>query len=632
MQCILDIETTLDHKTIRALGIYAPGIHSAPGAYVSKVKAHDGIDQLLCEYPDIKFVTWNGARFDLPILEKLWDITIPAKNHYDGMLLHKMLYPDERYHSLDYVSEKLCKHPLWKPKDITWYDTAPTPELLEYLEADLRATWSVWSAMCYSDRMTKSSTQILKALDLEGRVARMCQDQVERGVDFAEEAAIALLHDIEDAMTECEHAILPILPEFPLTASELHHPPKVQFKRDGTPSAHITKYAERYGWEVCRADTGKWAITDGRGAVRILPTTAPLVTTAPASLANQTKLKEHLITLGWVPSMWNLNKEGKRTSPRLYDKDTKEPCPNLKALDADWVGDLVRWLMLRSRKNVILSDKGTGWLPTYQEKAMIPSDADTLGANTARWTHRGIANVPRISTPYGKEMRSLFKARDGKVWVGWDASSLEAMCEAHYIMPYDPDGAKELCDGDPHAKNLATIKWLRDRNHAKTFKYGITYGAQPAKVATILGCDTPAATEAFNKFWDNNPGLKEVKSNLDALAESNGGWIKAIDGRWIKTRSPHSRLNALFQSAGAILMKYAMFIADHRIKEAYPNGEAYGLIRYHDEEIWECDNVRVAAEVGQIGCQSIADAAKYLGFRVPVGAEYKIGNNWAEVH
>ncbi len=69
--------------------------------------------------------------------------------------------------------------------------------------------------------------------------------------------------------------------------------------------------------------------------------------------------------------------------------------------------------------------------------------------------HRVVVNVPKADDKvfYGKEMRSLFTAEDGKVLVGIDASALEARVEAHYIYPFDPEGANELINGDIHARN-----------------------------------------------------------------------------------------------------------------------------------------------------------------------------------
>lgn len=78
-------------------------------------------------------------------------------------------------------------------------------------------------------------------------------------------------------------------------------------------------------------------------------------------------------------------------------------------------------------------------------------------------------------------------------------------------------------------------------------------------------------------------------------------------------------------------MKYAFLIADKTIRQAVPEDEAYGLIRYHDEEIWECLPEHTHT-VGKLGVQSIEKAAKFLKLRVPLSGEWAEGQNWADIH
>jgi DNA polymerase I-like protein with 3'-5' exonuclease and polymerase domains len=233
-------------------------------------------------------------------------------------------------------------------------------------------------------------------------------------------------------------------------------------------------------------------------------------------------------------------------------------------------------------------------------------------------------------------MRELFCARDKRVWVGWDADSLEAKVEAAYVHRYDSDYAEVLCSGDSskgtdvHSRNLKAIPLLKDRDQAKTLKYAITYGAQPTRISQILGCTFAEAQDIYDGFWASNAALAKVKQDtLDEWKRNSKKFIHAIDGRRIFTRSEHSLLNAKFQSAGAIIMKYAMVICDKQVrKEKLP---AVGLIRYHDEEIYEAVP-RCADRVLEIGCESVRIAGEKLNLPVPLSASGCLGQNWAEVH
>lgn len=82
------------------------------------------------------------------------------------------------------------------------------------------------------------------------------------------------------------------------------------------------------------------------------------------------------------------------------------------------------------------------------------------------------------------------------------------------------------------------------------------YGAQPKKLAKMLGCSLEKAQGLYNAFWDSNPALKQLKENLVKYWKAtNKEYILGVDGRKIYTRSEHSLVNALFQSCGAILME-----------------------------------------------------------------------------
>ena len=629
---ILDIETTLDHKTVRLIGIK---VHSSYFTYGNMSDFQTKLKSIkkACARHDMTpcIYTWNGPRFDIPILRRLGA-------DFSGFCLIDLMQMAQMYdHSfkrkgLDAWADKMGvtrkSHP-----DID-YDNCDIEELREYLMNDLKVTKELYDALT-SNRTGVLNDSCFNALRIEHKVAELCQQQVERGVAFDMPLAVETAEDIAHEMYEIERKLSHELPVLPLPASKLDHPPKVQFKKDGTPSAALERYIGRNRLAMAKEKDGPWYAVDIDGKRYDLPLTEPVITEARLQLSNMAAIKDWLLDQGWKPTEWNM-KEGKRTGPRLTLKASHEPCPNLSKIGISWMSDYQTWLTLRHRKNTLHSDKGTGWIPmaALTNPPKLASDADTMGANTGRWTHKIVANVPRPSSLYGEEMRRCFKARDDFQMVGWDASALEARIEGHYCFPYDPDYANELCEGDVHTRNLENMPTLGTRDNAKTFKYAITYGAQPPKLAAQFGWDIETAKRVYDDFWKSNPSLKEVKQRLEAEWEATGKrYILGLDGRPIHTRSKHSLLNALFQSAGAIVMKYAMLLANARISEYADKRcfEAHGLIRYHDEEEWEVE-IGYGHEVGKLGVESIRQAGEVLGLYTPLTGEYKVGNNWADVH
>ena len=171
------------------------------------------------------------------------------------------------------------------------------------------------------------------------------------------------------------------------------------------------------------------------------------------------------------------------TSPKLTVGVEKEICPNLIALGekAEFVSDVVKYYTYRHRKNSIaggvLDEDGepvTGFLSAVREDGRIPTPSDTLGANTGRYRHKVVCNIPRVTSVYGDKLRALFGSGPAWYQLGFDFASLEARIMGHYVIPYK-DGqalAEALVAEKPNDIHSINARKLGiDRSAAKSFSY-----------------------------------------------------------------------------------------------------------------------------------------------------------------
>lgn len=677
----------------------------------------------------------------------------------DTLVISKTLNPD-RFggHSLESWGERTGQKKLdFRPhilKEKRFIHFAA--DMLYYCIMDVKANTVAYKAM-----LEEAGTWKWKqAFDLEHAVADIITRQSHRGFKFNKVLALMNVKELDGLMEERRKKIEPLLPPKQATKKIMHDttPPKLQFKKDGTLSASILKFAGKMGAEVIEKDYVYYFSYNGVDMVLPLKE-APLVTETPATIDDTTHIKGWLVSLGWNPSEfaekdlsvksgtkikrtqqeieeaidkyveqtlsspfrdvrceilettpWKLKarlnryKEGRAikvpSNPKFTKGQEKEICPNLERIyDAfPFAKDIVEYLTYRHRRNSILGggkswdeeeeEDFTGYLANVREDGRIPTPADTCGASTSRFKHKLVANIPRVTSLYGEQMRAMFGVDEGFYQIGYDFDSLEAREEASYCWRYDED--KEYCKSlteekpnDVHTKMAEKISAIIDkefkRGPAKSVKYGATYGAQAAKIAKTIGSDLETGQVVFDAFWEAAMPLNMLKQNLAKYWETTGGkkFILGIDGRKVPTRSAHAILNSLFQSAGVICAKKAMVIHDRLLKENNLSVDFFvedwqnmafcqQMIAYHDESQLEISKAlvefkkfsseeeaktfkdqdktwsevihsdrgwfRAYCRAGELATQAVLEAGKFYNLNVDLTAGYIIGRNWKECH
>lgn len=277
-----------------------------------------------------------------------------------------------------------------------------------------------------------------------------------------------------------------------------------------------------------------------------------------------------------------------------------------------------------------LGDGNQAWLKV-ERGGRIHGSCNTNGAVTGRATHAypNVAQVPSCGAPYGKDCRELFTVGRGKKLVGVDVSGLELRCLAHYMARYDGGAYGEtVVNGDIHTANQEAAG-LATRPQAKTFIYGFLYGAGAGKLGSIVGKGAKEGALLKARFLKKLPALANLIERVQKAAER--GYIIGLDGRHLKVRSPHSALNVLLQSAGALICKQWMVEFDKALKDKGLSESCQQVAWVHDEIQLETKE-DMAHEIGELAVECIKRAGDHFSIRCELTGEYNIGNNWAETH
>jgi hypothetical protein len=695
----------------------------------------------------------------------------------DTLVMSKCLNPDRQMHSIEYFGKMLGLEKIdWRAKAIELgiiAHDAPKgaefkefhPEMLVYMRRDIGVGKKTWKMLLAE----WGDWDWRQAYELEKAVAEIITRQEHRGFYFDREKALEYVRDLDVKMEKLREIVEPLIPPKPLTkgAAQAYIPPKIQFKKNGEPSALLQKWVAKHGGELYEATSGWRAVNLCGGDYALPMPLTPIVTHGPAKINDTTHIKGWLVQLGWKPSAYKerdltcdskkhkltyekfaetvhryveqtlnspfrddrlehlevspaamlsklLGHDPKRplkvyTNPTLTVGVEKEIDPALMDLKDKfaYAKEVSEYLTYSHRRNSILGGgvdpddveeddeyAGKGYLSSdrIMEDHRIPTPADTCGAGTSRFKHRLVANIPRVTSLYGEQMRSLFgvDVNAGYVQLGYDFDSLEAKIEAHYTWKYDEEG-KPYCmsltankPNDVHTVTAARITQSIGqefkRQPAKNVKYACSYGARPARVAKTVGCSPELGELIFNAFWE---AAKPLALLTDAVKQhwetvGNKKFIMGIDGRKVPTRSASALINSLFQSSGVICAKKAMVLHDRMLKD-----EGYAvdfwtqdwknlifcqqLIAYHDEAQLEVERSLVkwkkfASEEdckafvnpdgkvwsdpvhndkgwfrgycrpGELATIAVRQAGEHFKLNVELSAGYMMGTNWATCH
>jgi DNA polymerase I len=456
-------------------------------------------------------------------------------------------------------------------------------------------------------------------LDLERDCAILLKEQEENGVYFDLEKALFLIEDLDRLKAEQEESVRPyfkfnVIPLEQKIQGEYKYISKIYLKNGDYTKSILSHYPEN-----------PFIVEGSFSRIEI----------EEPSISKRKIIIEQLLRLGWKPTTFT-----EKGFPKLTDKG--EPVDTLLEV-GDFGKALSMWYVYSHRQSQI-----KGFLPHVRLDGRIPSCLNSCATNTFRASHKIVANIPRPTSVYGKEMRSLFCVKPGRRFVGADLSGIEARLLAHHMN--SPEYIDVILRGDVHLYHLSKtqnyilkkgnvdLSNLKDekkrlaveREIIKAWFYAFIYGSGDSKSGKIIGGSAKDGKLLKDTFFKELPALSNLLNKVRNFAEKYG-YLPSIDMRKIYLRSyegrllTHTALNCLLQANGSIVAKRAMLIANDEIKKR--GLDAFQIIFYHDEFAYDSDN-SCAEEVGNILVDSMRLAGEYYNLNIPISGEYGIGDNW----
>ena len=253
-------------------------------------------------------------------------------------------------------------------------------------------------------------------------------------------------------------------------------------------------------------------------------------------------------------------------------------------------------------------------------------------------TDPNLQNIP-VRTELGGEVRKLFVAPAGMVFVDADYSQIELRVLSH--LAGDKVMQQAFRDGeDIHRVTASQVFGVPpeevsslQRSRAKAVNFGIVYGISDYSLSQDIHVSRAEARDYIDNYLAHYSGVREFMRAAVEKARQDGYAVTLFGRRRylpelqaanhnLRAFGERVAMNMPVQGTAADIIKLAMIRVANRLKQEAPQAKL--LLQVHDELIAQCPE-EMAEVVQRILTEEMAAAA---ALDVPLTAEAHAGKSW----
>ena len=278
-------------------------------------------------------------------------------------------------------------------------------------------------------------------------------------------------------------------------------------------------------------------------------------------------------------------------------------------------------------------------LARQDEESRIHTSFLQTGTATGRLSSKdpNLQNIP-VRSELGREVRSVFVAKEGCKLVSIDYSQIELRLLAHFSQ--DAALLEAFKEGvDIHMATAVRLfgeaEAKAKRNFAKSVNFGLLYGMGPKKLSDELGITQAEAKEIIANYFASFPTVKQYLEGIQEQVKIDG-YVETLLGRrrffdyenangMQKAAYMRESVNTVFQGSAADLIKLSMLQIDTMINEELTDADM--LLQIHDELIFEVEE----AQVESVSKRFVDVMEHIYDLKVPLVCSVSVGDSWGEL-